>query len=300
MIFGLHLLPNHRLRSFTLKAPPFLLVLLVVFSILACNPFAKGGDESATNSEQVLPVSNDRPTSGSSNDNQQADSQQPGQPPAENSQATVENSTSQPTPEPTPAESSEATSESPPENTVASSSSETDAEKAVDLVWAFLSQCVSLSVNELEARQVDGQWYVQAVGDKPDLYGVWKVDPAYGSVEAHDIRARQWAPEINSQCTQESFAQFYIPTPAPQLSDGITEAGQATTSLWATLVKCYPTIQTEDLQATLNPARAEWIVTGKPEVTTNYGVWAVRSNGEVVPNNRQAQGIYEQLDSGLC
>jgi hypothetical protein len=280
-----------------------LLAVLGVLLVLACNPFAGDDEEgSAVNSEGVAEVNLDRSSQNTSTGEQQAEFPQPDQPSTDSGDSQKDNPADS-APEPLPAEkpeSTESAAESPPEKTAANPPSDAGAEEAIELAWAFLSQCVSLSVNELEARQINGQWFVQATGESPDLYGVWKVDPGSGSVEAHNIRARQWAPQINSECTQETFAQFYVATPGPPIGADITDAEQAMTSLWATLVKCYPTIQTGSLQATLNPARAEWIVTGKPEVTTNYGVWVVRSNGEVVPHNRQAQGIYDQLDNGLC
>ena len=281
-----------------------LLAVLGMLLVLACNPF--GGDDeeaSADNSEEVVEVNLERPSQDTATGEGQAEASQPDQPSldsGESQDVDPAEATQEPSPAAEDSESTEPPAEPSSDETAVSPSSGAGAEEAIDLVWAFLSQCVSLSVDNLKARQINGQWFVQASGEDPDRYGVWKVGPGTGSVEAHNIRPRQWAPQINPECTQEDFAQFYVATPAPPAGAGITDAEQAITSLWATLMKCYPAIQTGNLQATLNPASAEWIVTGKPEITTNYGVWAVRSNGEVVAHNRQAQGIYDQLDSGLC
>jgi hypothetical protein len=173
-------------------------------------------------------------------------------------------------------------------------------DEARNLVWAYLNQCVSINVDDLEARQIQGEWFVQAAGELPDQYGLWKVDPGLGLVQAHNIRARQWEPLVNQNCTLEQFNEFFTPTPSPLVNPDITEASQAITILWATLVNCYPNMEADDLRATLNPARGEWIVTARTDISANYGVWAVASDGTVSPKNRQAQGVFDQLDSGLC
>lgn len=174
------------------------------------------------------------------------------------------------------------------------------ADEARDQVWAYLAQCISINVNELEARQIQGEWFVQAAGKSPDQYGLWKVDPTLGLVRAHNFRARQWQPLIDQNCTPGQFSEFFTPTPSPLENSEVLEATQAVTTLWATLVNCYPNMEIDDLQATLNPARGEWVVTARIDISANYGVWGVASDGTVTPKNRQAQGVFEQLDSGLC
>lgn len=174
------------------------------------------------------------------------------------------------------------------------------ADEARDLVWAYLSQCVSIQVNDLEARPIQGEWFVQASGEPPDQYGLWKVDPDQGVVRPHNIRARQWEPLVNQDCTPGAFGEFFTPTPSPLAKPDVTEAPQAISILWATLVNCYPNMEADDLRATLNPAPGEWIVTARTDISANYGVWAVAADGAVSPRNRQAQGVFDQLDSGLC
>jgi hypothetical protein len=173
-------------------------------------------------------------------------------------------------------------------------------EEARDLVWAYLSQCIALTASELEAHEIRGEWFVQATGDAPDKYGLWKVDPATGTVQPHNVRAREWDPLVNPECTRELFKGFFTPTPSPLLNSAVTEADHAVTTLWATLVKCHPDMRVEDWQATLNTAKAEWVVTTKADVKFSYGVWIVQGDGSIIPFNRQAQALYQQLDIGLC
>ena len=128
------------------------------------------------------------------------------------------------------------------------------AEQARNLVWAYLTQCVTINVNDLEVRRIQGEWFVQCAGESPDQYGLWKVNPSAGLIQAHNIRARQWGALINQECTTALSSGFFTPTPSPLLNADVTEDTQAVTTLWATLVNCYPNIEVDGLQDTLNAA----------------------------------------------
>ena len=297
-------------RSPLSKVLLFLTLFLVSVSIIACNPFS-GDDEGEIDPEtgELIEVGLEQSqeeegqTERSAEESEESDqSTEPQEPEPEQTEPAPTN-----TPEPPPPTEAPPPPEEPvepsPEPTEPSDAAPLDnptAEKARNLVWAYLSQCIPLSAGELETRKVEDQWFVQAAGEAPDKYGLWRVDLTNGAVEPHNIRARQWAPEISSQCTPTGFTGFFAPTPSPLLISDITEPEQAVTALWATLVNCYPTMTSDDLRATLNPASGEWIITAKPDIETNYGVWSVSSDGTVGPKNRQAIGVAQQMDSGLC
>lgn len=272
----------------TRLSPALLFIILVLAAALmiGCNPFS-GDDEEAQGEEPSEELSPELAEVGLEQIVTEVDRLA-----AETEAAPMP--TDEPAPSPTPTEIPEVAIPVTAEATPANS------EEPRSLVWAYLTQCVSINVNDLEARQIQGEWFVQAAGDSPDQYGLWKVDPAAGLIQAHNIRARQWEPLINQNCTPGLFSGFFTPTPSPLLNSDISEAPQAVTTLWATLVNCYPNMEIEDLQATLNSAKGEWVVTAKTNVSANYGVWAVASDGTVSPKNRQAQGVFDQLDSGLC
>ena len=82
------------------------------------------------------------------------------------------------------------------------------------------------------------------------------MNPSAGLIQTHNIRARQWEPLINQECTPALFSEFSTPTPSPLLNNDVTEDTQAVTTFWATLVNCYPNMEIDDLQATLKAARA--------------------------------------------
>jgi hypothetical protein len=277
---------------------------------MACNPFGgSDAEEKVTNAPEVAEVSFERSTPNNVLNDQAILVDQPAEQPVEEADNRTEEVTPEPTlEEPTPTsnpEEGESLAESPALETFMVEATEDPlitgpAAEARDLVWAFLSQCVSFRADELEAHEIKGEWFVQAAGENPNKFGVWKVDLVTGGVHPHNIRAREWSPLVNSECSEEVFSELTAPAPATMLDSGITEEGQAVTAVWARLVRCYPALDTNNLQATLNPVKAEWIVTARPEIPTNYGVWAVKVNGIVSPHNRQAQGVDYQLDNGVC
>ena len=86
------------------------------------------------------------------------------------------------------------------------------------------------------------------------------------------------------------------PTPTPTPLPLVTTAGDAVASLWAHLVKCFITLPITDLEARLDPAKAEWVVITRPGAITSagtsadYGVWRVdRQDGTISPENREAR-----------
>ena len=103
------------------------------------------------------------------------------------------------------------------------------------------------------------------------------MNPRAALIQAHNIRARQWEPLNNQECTPALFSEFSTSTPSPLLNTDVTEDTQAVTTFWATLVICCPNMEIDDLQAMLNAARGEWVV------SANYGVWAVASDDTESP-----------------
>ena len=114
-------------------------------------------------------------------------------------------STPGPTPSPTPA----ATPESTP-TPIAQTM-----EEARELVWVYLSQCIFFEPVQLGGHLVRGDWFVQASSNAAREYGVWKVDPATGSLEPHDGLARDLQSLVEARCSDEAYATLFPPTPTP-------------------------------------------------------------------------------------
>lgn len=73
----------------------------------------------------------------------------------------------------------------------------------------------------------------------------------------------------------------------------------AVTTLFVYLVKCFPSLATTDLEATLGPSADEFVI--KDKGATKYGVWLVRNtDGRISPVNDRARAYYQTASSGGC
>ena len=193
--------------------------------------------------------------------------------------------------------------------------------EARNLVWAYLSQCVSLDLQQLEAVPVREVWLVQIAAGRPQRYGIWKVDSSTGGLEPHNLLARQWQSVVGSQCDPEELAALLPPTPTltpqptstptptpiptptptstPRPTPVLRSTSDAVATLWAYLVGCFPTLSTSDLESTLAPASGDYIV--KDRASNVYGVWRVRpDDGSISPDNAQARTKDRRVTGGTC
>ena len=180
-------------------------------------------------------------------------------------------------------------------------------DEALNLLWVYLSRCISLDASQLEAYMVKGDWFVRAVADSPREYGFWKVEAVTGAVEPHDNLAREWHSFVDSQCDPEFLAAVATPTPTtlpqtptPPPPPVVTEAGDAVTTLWAHLVPCYPGLPTEVFEAMWSPAESIWIVRTKADTETDYGVWTVGPDGSIAAQNSESRLREAEVLSGTC
>jgi len=178
-----------------------------------------------------------------------------------------------------------------------------DATGAVAAVWSYLAQCSStLSTENFDAifNPAQGQWVVITKAGSATDFGTWAVDAASGSLQPYAGLSRQWDSVVKLQCDPEAMAALSTPTPVPTPTPAVSEASHATTTLWSYLVNCAPAMLTTDLEATLNPAKGEWIVITKPGSALDYGVWTIRSDGSISPANGEAARRDQQAIAGTC
>ena len=185
-------------------------------------------------------------------------------------------------------------------------------DEALNLLWVYLSRCISIDASQLEAYMVKGDWFVRAVADSPREYGFWKVEAVTGAVEPHDNLAREWHSFVDSQCDPEFLAAVATPTPTtlpstpapppppPPPPPVVTEACHAVTTLWAHLVPCYPGLPTEVFEAMWSPAESIWIVRTKADTETDYGVWTVGPDGSIASQNSESRLREAEVLSGTC
>ncbi len=198
--------------------------------------------------------------------------------------------------------------------------SEEDARK---LVWAHLSQCFPVALNELTALRITlapdvgtgdakDNWFVEAAtGDAAQVYGKWRVDAASGMLIPHDVLAQDVEPYVKSGCDPAELpVQFRptptatpsptdTPTPGPTPAPLITTAENAVATVWARLIQCFASLSIDDLEGRWDPGRTEWVVITKATAGSDFGVWRVRpGDGTIVPENRRAQALDETVNQG--
>ena len=163
-----------------------------------------------------------------------------------------------------------------------------NAADAVATVWSFLSRCfpnLEMAIFESTHDPARGEWVVVTKTDSAQEFGTWKVTEMTGELKPYAGLAQSWDSAVKLECSAEAMATLITPTPVPTPTPDITGA---VTNLWAHLVKCAPALTVDDLVATWNPLSDEWVVVTKPEVAVDYGVWIVKEDGSIIPENREA------------
>ena len=72
--------------------------------------------------------------------------------------------------------------------------------EASNRAWVYLCRCTTFNPSQLAAYQVEKDWYVQAPDASKFFLGIWRVESATGAVIPHDIMARNWQPDVDSEC----------------------------------------------------------------------------------------------------
>ena len=166
-----------------------------------------------------------------------------------------------------------------------------DADSAVSTVWSFLTRCFSnLDMDIFEATRVTarGEWVVVTKPNSGREFGTWKVSEATGELEPYAGLAQAWDSTVKLECSAEAMAALVTPAPVPTPTPAVEEITEAVRNLWAYLVKCAPELTVEGLVATWNPVSDEWIVVTKPGGAVDYGVWTLKKDGSMIPDNREA------------
>ncbi len=174
---------------------------------------------------------------------------------------------------------------------------------ARNLMWAHLSRCASFDPKDLVSYQVQDDWFVMAISDANQQYGIWRIDSFSGRLYAHDQLAEEWERFVESSCDPAARAILVLPTatPRPFLPTPILRtSSEAINTIWAYLVKCYPNLRATDLEAALDPAPGEYLVKDRGNATL-YGVWRVdRVYGKITPDNDRAKVRDLVVKTGSC
>tara|TARA_B100000029_G_scaffold484607_1_gene536999 strand:+ start:3565 stop:4740 length:1176 start_codon:yes stop_codon:yes gene_type:complete len=154
-----------------------------------------------------------------------------------------------------------------------------DAQKQL---WVFLSKCITIDTRDIEAVELEGNWYVRGSLQSSHETGLWKVPPQGESVEPYDQRAKEWLATIESDCSQEKMSVMTTPIPpTPKVGNGQSAAA----AIWAYIVGCVSELSEDDVQAQDNPLNSEWVVTTDSVFVdalgrqADFGVWSVPYSG---------------------
>ena len=178
-----------------------------------------------------------------------------------------------------------------------------DGPGAIAVVWSYLAQCLpAISIENFETKFIPSQdwWVITTKTDSATDFGAWTVNNTTGILSPYAGFSREWDSVVKLQCNPEALASLSTPTPVPTSTPAVIDASQAITTLWSYLIKCAPTMSVDELAATLNPAKGQWIVITKPGLPTDYGVWTVTSGGTILPDNRESARRDSQARAGTC
>lgn len=195
------------------------------------------------------------------------------------------------------------------------------AAQARNLLWGYLTRCVSFDPSNLEAVEVNKDWLVRAPLDGSQKFGTWQVRSKSGDLIPYDSLAREWSAVVENECQTQALNDLLLPTPTFTPSPTFTplpiptrtptprpsptpillvkSATDAVATLWAHLVTCFPTLTTGNLESTLDPSSGQYVV--KDKGASFYGVWRVdRLDGKVIANNSIARSREQTVQSGRC
>lgn len=184
-----------------------------------------------------------------------------------------------------------------------------DAAQATTTVWSFLSRCfpnLKMEIFEATRDPARGEWVVVTKADSGREFGTWKVTERTGELNPYAGLSHAWDSTVKLECSAQDMAALITPTPiptptpVPTPAPAVKEITEAVTNLWAHLVKCAPAMTVDDWVATWNPVNAEWVIVTKPAVTVDYGVWVVKEDGSIIPENREAVRRNTQANLGAC
>ena len=178
-----------------------------------------------------------------------------------------------------------------------------DGTTARNLAWAHLSRCFTFDPKDLATYQVQTDWFVKALSSSSQQYGIWRIDSFSGQLDPHDPLAAEWQKFLDSSCDSTIRTVLVLPTATPKPivpTPVLRSAGEAINTLWAYLVRCYPSLKTSELEATLDPAPGEYVVKERNDAAF-YGIWRVdRIDGKITADNERARARDLAVRNASC
>jgi len=165
-------------------------------------------------------------------------------------------------------------------------------DEAKKQLWVFLSKCITLDTSDIEAVQVEGNWYVRGSLSSSHATGLWEVPIARHSVQPYDQRAKDWLETVEGGCSSEKMRIMTTPIPPTPVVSG---AASASAAVWGYLVSCVSELSKVNVHAQENPLESEWIITTDEifvdalGMEANFGAWSVSYEGIITTKDSLAQ-----------
>lgn len=169
---------------------------------------------------------------------------------------------------------------------------------AQKLLWVYLSQCITFESTDIEASQVNDEWFVRAKLQSPYKTGLWRIGIGGKEIEPYDNLAKEWKDLIQTGCDPDRVTMLTTPR------SYVTNESEATVVLWSYLITCFSDLKLDEVISRSNPVQGEWIVaTEEVELSRvprpiNFGVWTLNASTAVLtPKDGLAQRWQAYIES---
>jgi len=211
----------------------------------------------------------------------------------------------------------------------------TGSDYASSAIWSLIVGCVSdLQKSDVQSYEnpSNSEWisttnkiFVEVLGREAE-FGVWSV--SYTGVPApEDNIAKAWYGYIYNGCEPQYLVPIIgalpvlpiaptptptptpmptptpvptmTPTPFPTAIPKIQSNLQASNSVWAHLVPCFPSIDIAEFTATYDSASSHWVVL-QTKGSAGSSTWTARGDGTITASNLSAKADAAAVSAGSC
>ena len=211
----------------------------------------------------------------------------------------------------------------------------TGSDYASSAIWSLIVGCVSdLQKSDVQSYEnpSNSEWisttnkiFVEVLGREAE-FGVWSL--SYTGIPApKDNIAKAWYGYIFHDCEPQYLVPIIealpvlpiaptptptptppptptpvptmTPTPLPTAIPKVQSTLEASNSVWAHLVPCFPRIEIAEFTATYDSASSHWVVL-QTKGDAGSSTWTVRSDGTITASNLSAKSDAATVSSGSC
>ena len=159
-------------------------------------------------------------------------------------------------------------------------------DQAARILWAKLTQCVSVDVADVKVDvALENEWIAMPSDSSPQEFGTWKID-SFGKISPHNQIGRDWNQFIDSECKSDLVKLA---------ATDVLNKTDAISVLWSQLSKCNPELNISYLESEKDQINGSWVVRTTVNSNDDYGVWNVDRDASVTPLNARADEVWKSL-----